>query len=190
MAVVFSKTSVIGSVLPVDLAKPPVTVPTEPSVVGAGHVNVVPATSGVVVRVKLAAIPLQIDCCNPTVTAGVGFTVTTNVEDAPGQLVGLGPVGVNTYATFIADPVVFISSSDIISEVPVAASLLIPATTALDHSKVEEGTLLVMLYVYVDPLQTESVRSLLITPVGFTVTSKLKSVPGQLVSAGPVGVIS
>ena len=89
-----TSTSVMGAVVPgAVLAVPPVM---PPVTVGTGHEKVVPATSGVVVRARFAAVPLQIDCTRPAVTDGVGFTVTTSVEAVPAQNNGVGPVGVST----------------------------------------------------------------------------------------------
>ena len=87
----------MGAVVPVEaLAVPPVIFPDTPEIVGAGHQKVAPETDGLVVRARLAALPLQSVCTNPEVTDGVGFTVTTKVDGVPVQLPGAGLVGVKT----------------------------------------------------------------------------------------------
>ena len=52
----------MGAIVPgADLAVPPVMFPGAPEIVGAGHENVVPLTSGVVVSGRFAEVLLQID---------------------------------------------------------------------------------------------------------------------------------
>ena len=52
-----TRLSVIGAALPGDVLAVPPVIP--PVTVGAGHQKVVPETEGVVVRARLAAVPLQ-----------------------------------------------------------------------------------------------------------------------------------
>ena len=106
-------------------------------------------------------------------TSPVGLTVTATSKVVPAQPLTLGVIRL---CTTTGSVVVLMSVSVIVAPMPEPARLLIPVTAALVQANVAVLLVLVAVYVLDTLLHQLAVDELVITAIGFTITSTLKVV--------------
>jgi hypothetical protein len=173
--VVLSRLSFIDEVAPLPIG---FAIPTTTALVQA---KVAPAVE--LVAVYPRGVLSHIVAVAALVITAVGLTVTSRLNGVPAHT---PMVGVIIYLT-TTDAVVVLSRLSFIDEVaPLPIGLAIPTTTALVQAKVAPAVELVAVYPRGVLSHTVAVAALVMTAVGWTVTSRLNGVPAHVPEVGVI----
>ena len=123
------------------------------------------------------------------VTVATGSAVTSKLKVLPGQLVGIGPVGLITYLTTPGEEPVLVKIGLMEGMEPeVVNPVIVPPVGAVSidavQVKVAPDVAEVIVYPTFELVQIDFVAALLTTGVGLTVMVKLTGVPVQTVPPG------